>query len=53
MAAAVGRVGGLLSSLTGAAIIQAGIATFWSVLAVSMFFAAIGLMVVRRHFQGR
>ena len=52
-AAAVGRVGGLLSSLTGAAIIQAGIATFWSVLSVSMFCAAIGLMVVRRHFHGR
>ncbi len=51
-AAAVGRVGGIMSSLSGAAIIHAGVATFWGFMAASMVCAAIGLAVVRHHFPG-
>src|SRR5262252_67642 len=45
--AAIGRVGGLLSSLFGAHVIQTGGGTFWQTLAVAMVFAAGGLAWVR------
>lgn len=47
---AIGRVGGLLSSLFGAHIIQAGTASYWQSLAVAMVFAAGGLAWVRSHY---
>jgi AAHS family 4-hydroxybenzoate transporter-like MFS transporter len=49
-AAAVGRVGGLLSSLCGAAIIQAGGGAYWYTLASAMVCAFAGLAWVRSHF---
>lgn len=52
-AAAAGRVGGIMSSLGGAAIIQAGSAAFLSVLAVTMLVTFIGLAIVRNHYPGR
>ncbi len=52
-AGAVGRLGGLLSSVTGAAIIQAGSATYLGVLAVSMVCTFVGLAVVGNHFPGK
>src|SRR5262249_51250027 len=52
-AAAVGRLGAILSSFIGASIIQAGRGTYIKWLAVSMACSAIGLAVVSRHFQGR
>jgi len=48
--AAMGRMGGLLSSLFGAHIIQAGVGTFWQTLAVAMVLAAAGLAWVRSHY---
>jgi AAHS family 4-hydroxybenzoate transporter-like MFS transporter len=50
-AAAVGRLGAILISLTGATIIQAGNATYLRFLAVSMMCSTIGLAAVRKHFQ--
>ena len=47
--AAVGRAGAILSSVFGAAIIQAGSAAFWITLAVCMTLAFAGLAWVRRH----
>jgi AAHS family 4-hydroxybenzoate transporter-like MFS transporter len=49
-AATVGRVGGLLSSLLGAYIIQAGAGTYWSGSAISMVCAFAGLAWVRSHY---
>ena len=49
-AASIGRVGGLLSSLCGAAIIQAGTAAYWYTLAGAMVCAFAGLAWVRSHF---
>jgi AAHS family 4-hydroxybenzoate transporter-like MFS transporter len=49
-AASIGRVGGLLSSLCGAAIIQAGSAAYWYTLAGAMVCAFAGLAWVRSHF---
>jgi len=49
-AASVGRIGGLLSSLCGAAIIQAGSAAYWYALAGGMICAFAGLAWVRSHF---
>jgi AAHS family 4-hydroxybenzoate transporter-like MFS transporter len=49
-AASVGRVGGLLSSLGGAAIIQAGSGAYWYALALAMVCAFAGLAWVRSHF---
>jgi len=49
-AAAVGRVGAVVSSLCGAAIIQAGTGAYWYVLATSMVCAFAGLAWVRSHF---
>jgi trans-aconitate methyltransferase len=43
-------MGGLLSSLFGSHIIQAGVGTYWQTLAVAMVFAAAGLAWVRSHY---
>jgi len=52
-AASVGRVGGLVSSLGGAAIIQAGSGAYLGVLAIAMMFTFLGLAAVRNHCPGR
>jgi MFS transporter, AAHS family, 4-hydroxybenzoate transporter len=49
--ATVGRIGGLVSSLFGAYLIQAGAGTYWQALAVSMVFAFAGLAWVRGHYR--
>lgn len=49
-AAAVGRAGGVLSSLFGAAIIHAGAQAYWYALAIAMLCAFAGLAWVRSHF---
>jgi AAHS family 4-hydroxybenzoate transporter-like MFS transporter len=46
----IGRTGGLLSSLFGSWIIQAGTATYWQALAAAMVCAAAGLAWVRGHY---
>jgi AAHS family 4-hydroxybenzoate transporter-like MFS transporter len=46
----LGRTGGLLSSLWGASIIQAGASHYWEVLAIAMVVAAAGLAFVRSHY---
>jgi MFS transporter, AAHS family, 4-hydroxybenzoate transporter len=51
-AAAIGRTGAILSSVTGAAIIQAGSGAYLGVLALSLAVGAIGLAVVKNHFRG-
>jgi AAHS family 4-hydroxybenzoate transporter-like MFS transporter len=51
-ASTVGRAGGLLSSLFGAAVIQAGPAIYWETLAIAMVLAFAGLAWVRSHFPG-
>jgi AAHS family 4-hydroxybenzoate transporter-like MFS transporter len=48
-AASVGRIGAILTSLFGAAIIQRGSSTYWISLSICMFLAAAGLYWVRRH----
>ncbi len=48
-AAAIGRVGGIFSSLGGAAIIQAGSSAYFGALAAAMVVAFIGLAIVRNH----
>jgi AAHS family 4-hydroxybenzoate transporter-like MFS transporter len=50
-AASIGRLGAILSSFTGALIIQAGSASYLRVLAVSLICSTIGLAAVRKHFQ--
>jgi len=50
-AATLGRAGGLLSSLLGAAIIQAGARTYWYTLAIAMVCAFAGLAWVRSHYR--
>jgi AAHS family 4-hydroxybenzoate transporter-like MFS transporter len=52
-AAAVGRLGAILSSLVGASIIQAGRGAYIMWLAVSMICSMFGLVVVGKHFRGR
>jgi AAHS family 4-hydroxybenzoate transporter-like MFS transporter len=47
--AAIGRVGGVFSSLGGAAIIQAGSSAYFATLAIAMVIAFIGLALVRNH----
>lgn len=47
---AMGRTGGLLASLFGSHIIQAGPAAYWESLAVAMVIAAGGLAWVRSHY---
>jgi AAHS family 4-hydroxybenzoate transporter-like MFS transporter len=49
-AATLGRIGGLLSSLFGASVIQAGAGTYWYALAISMMCAFAGLAWVRSHY---
>jgi len=49
-AATIGRLGGLLSSLFGAFVIQSGAKTYWSVLAIAMVCAFTGLAWVRSHY---
>ena len=49
-AAASGRLGGLLSSLLGASVIQAGGGVYWYTLAISMVLAFAGLAWVRSHY---
>src|SRR5580700_9591640 len=49
-AATLGRFGGLLTSLFGALVIQAGAKTYWSVLAAAMVCAFAGLAWVRSHY---
>jgi AAHS family 4-hydroxybenzoate transporter-like MFS transporter len=49
-AATLGRIGGLLSSLFGASVIQAGGGTYWYALAISMMCAFAGLAWVRSHY---
>jgi len=49
-AATLGRFGGLLTSLFGAFVIQAGARTYWSVLALAMVCAFAGLAWVRSHY---
>jgi MFS transporter, AAHS family, 4-hydroxybenzoate transporter len=52
-AAAVGRVGGMLGSLGGAAVIHAGSGAYLAVLAGSMAVTFVGLVIVRRHYPAR
>jgi AAHS family 4-hydroxybenzoate transporter-like MFS transporter len=52
-AAGVGRAGGMLGSLGGAAVIHAGSGAYLAVLAISMIFAFLGLAIVRRHYPPR
>jgi AAHS family 4-hydroxybenzoate transporter-like MFS transporter len=47
---ASGRVGGLVSSLFGAAIIGAGAGAYWGAIAVALLFACGGVALVRSHF---
>ncbi len=49
-AASLGRAGGLLSSLFGASIVQAGPNTYWQALAIAMVCSAVGLAWVRSHY---
>ncbi len=49
-AATMGRAGGLLSSLLGAAIIQAGATAYWYTSAIAMVCAFAGLAWVRGHY---
>jgi len=51
-AASIGRVGGLVSSLFGAAIIGAGASAYWVALAAANICAFAGLFWVRSHFAG-
>src|SRR5579883_2579599 len=51
-ASTIGRAGGLLSSLFGAVVIQAGAGAYWEALAVSMVLAFAGLAWVRSHYPG-
>jgi len=46
----VGRAGGLLSSLFGSTVIQAGPGVYWQTLAVAMVCAFAGLAWMRDHF---
>ncbi len=46
----IGRAGGLLSSLFGSSVIQAGAGTYWQTLAIAMLCAFGGLACVRNHY---
>jgi AAHS family 4-hydroxybenzoate transporter-like MFS transporter len=50
-ASAVGRVGAIVSSFTGDAVIQAGASSYFKVLAVCMIGASVGVAVVTNHFR--
>jgi MFS transporter, AAHS family, 4-hydroxybenzoate transporter len=47
--AGIGRAGGILSSLFGAAIIQSGASAYWCTLAIAMVIAFGGLAFVQSH----
>jgi len=49
-ASAIGRVGGLVSSLFGAAIIGVGVGAYWGGMALALLFACGGVALVRSHF---
>ncbi len=49
-AASIGRVGAILCSVTGSAIIQAGSSAYWCTLTALMLVAAMGLAWVHNHF---
>jgi len=49
-AAGIGRIGGVVSSICGAAIIAVGPVAYWGTLAVSMVISFTGLAWVRSHF---
>lgn len=49
-AAAIGRIGGVISSLFGAVLIQAGPVVFWWAMAAAMVVVFGGLAWVRNHF---
>ena len=49
-AAAVGRVGGIFSSVFGATIIGMGAGAYWGFVAISLVIAFVGLALVGRHF---
>jgi MFS transporter, AAHS family, 4-hydroxybenzoate transporter len=48
--AAIGRAGGLLSSLFGSSIIQVGVGAYWQTLAIAMLCAFAGLAWIRSHY---
>jgi AAHS family 4-hydroxybenzoate transporter-like MFS transporter len=48
-AATIGRIGGIFSSLYGAAIISAGAATYWGAMTAAMVCAFVGLAIVKHH----
>jgi AAHS family 4-hydroxybenzoate transporter-like MFS transporter len=50
-AAAIGRIGAMVSSFTGASIIQAGSGSYLKVLAACMICTSVGVAVVRNHFR--
>jgi AAHS family 4-hydroxybenzoate transporter-like MFS transporter len=50
-AAAIGRAGGILSSVGGATIIGIGAGAYWGVVAASMVIAVAGLASVRSHIS--
>lgn len=50
-AAAIGRMGAMVSSFIGAAIIQAGRGTYLGVLAVCMIGTSAGVGLVKKHFH--
>lgn len=49
-AAAIGRTGGLLSSVFGSYFIQAGAKSYWTALATAMLCATVGLVWVSNHY---
>lgn len=48
-AATLGRVGGIVSSLYGSALISKGAGGYWGTLAAAITIAAVGIAMVRRH----
>ena len=50
-AAALGRVGAMLSSFAGAAVIQAGAGAYFLTIAASMAVCALGMALVKSHFE--
>ena len=52
-AASIGRVGGILSSIFGAAIIGMGAGAYWGFIAIAMVIVFAGLALVGRHFPAQ
>ncbi len=48
-AAAIGRAGGVVSSVFGASVIASGAATYWIAIAISMVLAFAGVALIGRH----